>query len=108
MSLHYHHQILLLAIRVGELFYCVSGVESRKLFYLGVNAFYFSQSNFLEFSSYGSVTVGPGIRLGRNGMGITCIETVILMPTRDIDGTLLNRIGRRKEVMRFLFIRIMF
>ena len=32
-------------------------------------------------------------------MGITCIEMVILVPTRG--GTLLNRIGRREEVMRF-------
>jgi hypothetical protein len=39
-------------------------------------------------------------------MGITCIETVILMPTRDIDGTLLNRIERRKEVMCFFLIRM--
>jgi hypothetical protein len=50
-----------------------------------------------------AVRVGPGIRLGKSRMGITCIETVILVPTRDVGGTLLNRIGRREEVMRFFF-----
>ena len=99
MNLQYRHQILPFAIRVGEVFHCMSGVESRNLFYFFM-PFIFSQSNFLEFSNYGSVTVGPGIRLGRSGMGITCIETVILAPTRG--GTPFEQ--NWKEVMRFLFL----
>ena len=93
MNLQYRHQILPFAIRVGEVFHCMSGVESRNLFYFFYAFYFFSQSNSLGFSNYGSVMVGPGIRLGRSGMGITCIETVILAPTRG--GTPLNRIGRR-------------